>query len=297
MADPAVRLRSNDGLMSRVIFFMQEIKVEHSVFALPFAIATCFLAFGGWPDGAAFGWIVLAMISARTIGMAANRLIDAEIDARNPRTASRGLPSDRLKARHVVAWIAVSLALFGIAVSQLDELAWYLSPLVIIALAGYPYAKRFTWIAHFALGTVYLIVPSATWIALTGSLEPGAVLLGVGGMFWVAGFDVIYATADIEIDRRDGLHSIPARFGVAGALYAARGFHIVTLVALAAAGALLDLTFVYYIGVAAAGMLLAYEHSLVSPRDLSRLGAAFFTMNGIIAMVFAMFVVIGEVVD
>ena len=131
--------------MSRVIFFMQEIKVEHSVFALPFAIATCFLVFGGWPDGAAFGWIVLAMISARTIGMAANRLIDAEIDARNPRTASRGLPSDRLKARHVVAWIAVSLALFGIAVSQLDELAWYLSPLVIIALAGYPYAKRFTW--------------------------------------------------------------------------------------------------------------------------------------------------------
>ena len=267
------------------------------MFALPFAVAASFLAFGGWPDRVEFVWIIVAMVSARTLGMAANRLIDAEIDARNPRTASRGLPSGRLRSRHVLAWMAASVVLLGISVSQLDELAWYLSPLVLIVLIGYPYAKRFTWLSHFALGTVYLIVPPAVWIALTGGLDAGAVLMGVGGMFWVAGFDVIYATADIDIDREQGIHSIPARFGIAGALYSARVFHAVTIAALIAAGVLLEVSFVYYVGVAAAGVLLAYEHSLISPRDLSRLGAAFFTMNGIIAIVFGTFAAVGTVVD
>ena len=193
--------------------------------------------------------------------------------------------------------MAVSVALFGVSVSQLDELAWYLSPIVLVALIGYPYAKRFTWLSHFALGTVYLIVPPAVWIALTGGLDVGAVLLGVGGMFWVAGFDVIYATADIDVDREQGIHSIPARFGIAGALYSARAFHAVTVGALIAAGVLLEVSFVYYLGVAAAAALLAYEHSLISPRDLSRLGAAFFAMNGIIAIVFGTFVAVGTVVD
>ena len=280
-----------------MLLFLEEIKVQHSVFALPFAVAASFLAFGGWPDRVEFVWIIVAMVSARTLGMAANRLIDAEIDARNPRTASRGLPSGRLRSRHVLAWMAASVVLLGISVSQLDELAWYLSPLVLIVLIGYPYAKRFTWLSHFALGTVYLIVPPAVWIALTGGLDAGAVVMGVGGMFWVAGFDVIYATADIDIDREQGIHSIPARFGIAGALYSARVFHAVTIAALIAAGVLLEVSFVYYVGVAAAGVLLAYEHSLISPRDLSRLGAAFFTMNGIIAIVFGPFAAVGTVVD
>ncbi|MCH8222719.1 MAG: UbiA family prenyltransferase [Chloroflexi bacterium] len=288
---------SGGGSPRKLLLFLQEIKIEHSVFALPFAVAASFLAFGGWPADVDFVWIVVAMVSARTLGMAANRLIDAEIDARNPRTASRGLPSGRLRPWHVVAWMAVSVALFGVSVSQLDELAWYLSPIVLVALIGYPYAKRFTWLSHFALGTVYLIVPPAVWIALTGGLDVGAVLLGVGGMFWVAGFDVIYATADIEVDREQGIHSIPARFGIAGALYSARAFHAVTVGALTAAGVLLEVSFVYYLGVAAAAALLAYEHSLISPRDLSRLGAAFFTMNGIIAIVFGTFVAVGTVVD
>ncbi len=288
---------SGGGSPRKLLLFLQEIKIEHSVFALPFAVAASFLAFGGWPADVDFVWIVVAMVSARTLGMAANRLIDAEIDARNPRTASRGLPSGRLRPWHVVAWMAVSVALFGVSVSRLDELAWYLSPIVLVALIGYPYAKRFTWLSHFALGTVYLIVPPAVWIALTGGLDVGAVLLGVGGMFWVAGFDVIYATADIEVDREQGIHSIPARFGIAGALYSARAFHAVTVGALTAAGVLLEVSFVYYLGVAAAAALLAYEHSLISPRDLSRLGAAFFTMNGIIAIVFGTFVAVGTVVD
>ena len=285
------------GTGRKLLQFLEEIKVEHSVFALPFAVATSFLVFGGWPDDIDFLWIVVAMVSARTLGMAANRLIDAEIDARNPRTASRGLPSGRLRPWHVLAWMAVSVALFGVSVSQLHELAWYLSPIVLVALIGYPYAKRFTWLAHFALGAVYLIVPPAAWIALTGGLDAGAVLMGVGGMFWVAGFDVIYATADIDVDREQGIHSIPARFGIAAALYSARAFHAVTIGALIAAGVLLEVSFVYYLGVAAAAALLAYEHSLVSPRDLSRLGAAFFTMNGIIAIVFGTFVAVGTLVD
>lgn len=288
---------TDSGTGRKLLLFLEEIKVQHSVFALPFAVAASFLAFGGWPDDVDFVWILVAMVSARTLGMAANRLIDAEIDARNPRTASRGLPSGRLRSRHVLGWMAASVLIFGISVSQLDDLAWYLSPIVLVVLVGYPYAKRFTWLAHLALGTVYLIVPPAVWIALTGGLDAGAVVMGVGGMFWVAGFDVIYATADIDVDREQGIHSIPARFGIAGALYVAKAFHVVTIGALIAAGVMLDVSFVYYLGVAAAAALLAYEHSLISPRDLSRLGAAFFTMNGVIAIVFGTFVVIGTVVD
>lgn len=288
---------SGMSAVDRILLFMEEIKVEHSVFALPFAVATSFIVFAGWPNDWAFAWIVIGMISARTLGMAANRLIDAEIDARNPRTANRGIPSGQLKKWHVAAWGVVSIAIFALAVSQLDSVAWPLSPIVLIALIGYPYAKRFTWLAHFALGTVYLIIPPATWIALTGELEIGAVLLGIAAMFWVAGFDTIYATADLKVDRKQGIHSIPARFGIAGALYSARGFHAVAVTFLVLAGTVFDVNVVYFIGVAAAALLLAYEHSLISPNDLSKLGAAFFTMNGIIAIVFGTIVSIGTVVD
>jgi 4-hydroxybenzoate polyprenyltransferase len=285
------------GAMGRILLFTEEIKVEHSVFALPFAVATSFIVFSGWPNDWAFAWIVVGMVSARTLGMATNRLIDAEIDARNPRTANRGIPSGQLKKWHVAAWGLVSIAIFAVAVSQLDSVAWVLSPIVLVALIGYPYAKRFTWLAHFALGTVYLIIPPATWIALTGELEFGAVLLGVAAMFWVASFDTIYATADLKVDREQGIHSIPAKFGIAGALYSARGFHAITVTFLVLSGIAFDVNFVYFIGVGAAALLLAYEHSLISPNDLSKLGAAFFTMNGIIAIVFGTIVSIGTVVD
>lgn len=288
---------SEMGAMGRILLFTEEIKVEHSVFALPFAVATSFIVFSGWPNDWAFAWIVVGMISARTLGMAANRLIDAEIDARNPRTANRGIPSGQLKKWHVAVWGLVSIAIFAVAVSQLDSVSWVLSPIVLVALIGYPYAKRFTWLAHFALGTVYLIIPPATWIALTGELEFGAVLLGVAAMFWVAGFDTIYATADLKVDREQGIHSIPAKFGIAGALYSARGFHAITVTFLVLSGIAFDVNFVYFIGVGAAALLLAYEYSLISPNDLSKLGAVFFTMNGIIAIVFGTIVSIGTVVD
>lgn len=280
----------------RVLLFLETIKFEHSVFALPFAVLSAFLVADGVPDGLGLLWIILAMVGARTLGMAANRLVDAEIDARNPRTADRALPAGLLRPRHVLVWMVVSAALFGAAVSQLEPLAWYLSPIVVVVLVSYPYAKRFTWLSHFGLGAVYLMIPPATWIALTGHFPAGALLLGVGAMFWVVGFDVIYATADIEVDRAQGLHSIPARFGISRALLAARIFHVVTIAALAAAGGLLEVGVLYYIGVGAAAALLAYEHSLVSPNDLSRLNAAFFTMNGIIAVVFGAFVSVGAVV-
>jgi len=179
----------------------------------------------------------------------------------------------------------------------MDRLAWYLSPIVIAVLIVYPYTKRFTWLAHLALGAVYVIIPPATWIAMTGELNWGVTCLGVGAMFWVAGFDIIYATADIEIDRAQKIHSIPARFGIRGALWISRSFHLVTVMALAIAGMLLDVQAFYFVGTAAVAVLLAYEQQLISPKDLSKLGAAFFTMNGVIAVVFAGFVIAGTLVN
>lgn len=296
MADSIASRASPAVYWRRIAIFLEAIKFEHSVFALPFAVLSAFLVIGGVPDGMPFLWVMVAMVSGRTLGMAANRLIDAEIDSRNPRTAGRALPAGLLSKRNVAAWMVVSTAIFGFAVSQLEPLAWRLAPVVVAVLVLYPYAKRFTWLSHFALGLIYLIVPPATWIALTGEIPAGAVLLGVAGMFWVAGFDIVYATADVAVDRSQGLQSIPARFGIARGLALARLSHVATVAALAVAGVLLDAGWLYFAGVVAAAALLAYEHSLVSAQNLSRLNAAFFTMNGVIAVVFGVFVSVGAVV-
>ncbi len=293
--DTAAPARPGSAL-GRVRLFLDTIRFEHSVFALPFALLSAFLVADGAPGWGPLLWLAVAMVGARTLGMAANRVIDAEIDARNPRTAGRALPAGLIAVRDVWLYMAVALGVFGLAVSQLEPLAWYLSPVVVAALVLYPYAKRFTWLSHMALGGVYLIIPPAAWIAVSGELTPGIAVMGVGAAFWVAGFDVIYATADIEVDRAQGLHSIPARFGLGPALWTARLMHAVTVAALLAAGALIGVSALYYAGVAAVAALLAYEHSLVSPGDLSRLGAAFFTMNGVIAVVFAAFVIAGTLV-
>jgi 4-hydroxybenzoate polyprenyltransferase len=229
--------------------------------------------------------------------MGANRVIDAKIDARNPRTASRAIPAGLISSRQVWIYMGIALAAFLLAVSQLDRLAWYLSPIVIAVLVFYPYTKRFTWLAHLALGAVYIIIPPATWVALTGELNWGVILLGIGAMFWVAGFDIIYATADIEIDRAQGLNSIPSRFGIRAALWISRSFHLVTVISLVIAGMLLDVHALYYVGAGAAALLLTYEQRLISPDDLSRPGAAFFTMNGVIAVVFAGFVIAGTLAN
>jgi 4-hydroxybenzoate polyprenyltransferase len=281
----------------RILLFSETIKFEHSVFALPFAVATAFLVADGLPDWNPLVWLAVAMVGARTFGMGANRVIDAKIDARNPRTASRAIPAGLISSRQVWIYMGVALAAFLLAVSQLDQLAWYLSPIVIAVLVFYPYTKRFTWLAHLALGAVYIIIPPATWVALTGELNWGVTWLGIGAMFWVAGFDIIYATADIEVDRAQGLNSIPSRFGIRAALWISRSFHLVTVISLVIAGILLDVHALYYVGAGAAALLLTYEQRLISPTDLSRLGAAFFTMNGVIAVVFAGFVIAGTLVN
>ena len=273
----------------RFMLFLDTIKFEHSVFALPFAVLTAFMLARGVPPGSTLGWLVLAMVSMRTFGMGANRLIDAEIDARNPRTASRALPAGLIRKREVWGYLVASAALFALAVSRLDPLAWALSPVPVVVMAGYPYLKRFTWLSHFGLGIVYLIVPPAVWIAMTGDLPAGAIVMGFGAMFWVSGFDVLYATADRDVDLREGLHSIPSRFGVPAALRAARGLHGLSVAALVTAGVLLGAGPLYFAGAAVAAALLAYENSLVSARDLSKLNVAFFTMNGVIAVVFGVF--------
>ena len=280
----------------RLALFLESIKFGHSVFALPFAILAAFLSASGTPAWSGLLWVLVAMVGMRTFGMAANRLIDAGIDARNPRTATRAIPVGTISRRAMIGYMAVAGLIFGVATSQLDPITWTLAPIPLAVMIGYPYLKRFTWLAHFGMGAVYLIVPPAVSLALTGTLPFGFVVIGIGSMAWVAGFDVLYATADFKVDREQGLHSIPARFGIPNALIISRLLHASTVILLAIAGVVLEASTLYSIGVLAAGVLLAYEQSLVSSSDLSKLNMAFFTMNGIIAVVFGTFVVIGEII-
>lgn len=276
--------------------FFQTIKFEHTVFALPFAYMTLFLVSGGWPSAAVFLWITLAMVTGRTFGMGANRLIDAEIDARNPRTSSRAVAEGRLSKTAVVAFLAAALLLFLVAVYRLDPVCRRLWPIVIVVMVAYPYAKRVTAACHLVLGLVYVMIPTAVWIAVTGELTRASWVLGVGAGLWVAGFDIIYACQDVEVDRREGLHSLPADRGVGPALWIARLFHAGFVAALAYAGALLEAGFFYYLGLVAVLSVLVYEHRLVSPARLERVDAAFFTANGVISVVLFVLVAVDSVV-
>lgn len=282
-------------LWQRFLLFLETIKFEHSIFALPFAVAAAFIVTDGNPNWGSFAWILVAMVSMRTFGMGANRLIDAEIDARNPRTASRPTANGVISKLEVVGYMLVSGAIFGVATSQLDPMAWPLAPIPLAVMIAYPYLKRFTWLAHLGMGSVYLIVPPAVAIAMTGSLPAWSIVMGFGGMFWVAGFDVLYATADRDVDISQGLHSIPQQFGVAVSIWVARLFHLIAVILLVAAGIVFGGGVLYFIGAGAAAGLLAYENSLVSKDDLSKLNMAFFTMNGVIAVVFGMFASVDSV--
>jgi 4-hydroxybenzoate polyprenyltransferase len=270
--------------------FLGTIRIEHTVFALPFAYATLFLAESGWPSGAHFLWITLAMAGARTVGMAANRVIDAEIDARNPRTADRAIPAGRLSRAKAILFAAIALAVFLVAVYQLHPVCRRLWPIVIAAMVAYPYAKRVTPFSHLALGVVYLMVPTAVWLAVTGELPAIAVVLGVGAGLWVAGFDIIYACQDVEVDQREGLHSMPADFGLVPALAIARWFHSGFLVSLLVVSQMFEAGRWYYLAVTLTSLALLFEHRLVKPGDLSRVNAAFFTTNGFVSV--ALFVLI-----
>lgn len=260
------------------------IKFEHTIFALPFAYLTLFIVVQGWPSTSLFLWITLAMVAGRTFGMAANRLIDARIDAKNPRTANRSLPAGRMSALEVASFMVVALVLFLMAVYRLSPLAHKLWPIVIAVMTFYPYTKRFTWLSHVALGLVYVMIPVGVWIAVRNELPLEALLLGTGAGLWVAGFDIIYACQDVSTDREQRLHSMPADLGLDKALWIARLFHVAFFAALLSVGPMIHAGALYYIGVLLSGLLLLYEHRLVSPTDLSNVNAAFFTINGVMSI-------------
>lgn len=269
---------------------LEMIKWEHSVFALPFALCAALLAANGWPSGRQMVWIVVAMVSARSAAMAFNRLADHEIDAANPRTRLRALPAGILSRQFVIGFVIFFSALFVLAAAELNRLALYLSPVALAVVLGYSYTKRFTRWSHLVLGFALGIAPAAAWIAVRGSLDPRILLLTAAVTFWVGGFDVLYACQDYEFDRGAGLHSLPRVFGIRNALGIARVFHLIMLGLLGLTVAVFHLGAIAIVGVIVVAMLLGWEHSLVKANDLSKLNAAFFTMNGVISLVLFVFV-------
>jgi 4-hydroxybenzoate polyprenyltransferase len=266
--------------------FVSLVKLEHTVFALPYAYAGAVLAAGEVPAAQTLAWITVAMVGARSLAMSLNRLIDAGIDARNPRTARRELPAGLLTPVQVAAFAAASLAVFLVAVWQLPAITHLLWPIPVAGFVIYPYLKRFTWLCHPFLGAVDGLAPVGGWIAVTGTLDWQPFLLGGAVALWIGGFDIIYATMDLEVDEREGLHSIPRRFGIGTALLLTRIAHAGSVALLIWLGIDLGLGPLYWLGLAVVAVLLAYENSIVSEDDLSRVDMAFLGMNGVIAIVF-----------
>lgn len=269
---------------------LEMIKWEHSVFALPFALSGAMLAAKGWPSGHQLLWIIVCMVSARTAAMAFNRLADADIDADNPRTQMRALPAGTLSKKFVTAFVVLACAVFVLAASQLNALTLYLSPVALAVVLLYSYTKRFTQWSHLVLGFALGIAPAAAWIAVRGALDWRILLLTAAVTFWVGGFDIIYACQDLDFDRRSGLRSVPQSIGIANALMLSRILHALVFVLLGAVVIVFGLGILAIVGVFVVALLLAYEHSLVRANDLSKLNAAFFTMNGVIAVVYFAFV-------
>jgi 4-hydroxybenzoate polyprenyltransferase len=269
---------------------LEMIKWEHSIFALPFALCGAMLAASGLPGAHQVLWIVIAMVAARSAAMAFNRLADASIDAANPRTRTRALPGGQLSPIFVATFVIVSCAIFILAAWQLNRLTLWLSPVALAVLLLYSYTKRFTRWSHLVLGFALGIAPAAAWIAVRGSLDPRILLLTAAVTFWVGGFDILYACQDFEFDRSAGLYSIPCQFGIKAAFWVARAFHAIMLLLLIALVAMFGMGKLALAGVFVVALLLSYEHSLVKADDLSRLDAAFFTMNGVISVVFLLFV-------
>jgi 4-hydroxybenzoate polyprenyltransferase len=265
------------------------IKFEHSVFALPFALLGALLAAHGWPSGRQITWIIVAMAGARSAAMSFNRLIDRQIDAANPRTATRALPTGALSVRFVVAFALASSALLVIAAHQLNPLSFYLSPLALAVLFAYSYTKRFTLLSHMVLGFCLGMAPAAAWIAVRGSLDPAILLLTAAVTLWTAGFDILYACQDVEFDRHWGLHSVPERWGIPRALQLSSALHLIMVLLLAWLAWTSGLGWISALGLAITAALLTYEHLLVKPTDLSRLNAAFFNTNGWIGILLLLF--------
>jgi 4-hydroxybenzoate polyprenyltransferase len=278
------------GLWNKTRTTLEMIKWEHSIFALPFALTATLLAAHGLPAVRTVIWILVAMVAARSCAMAFNRWADAELDAANPRTKSRAIPAGLLSREFVLGFTLLTGLMFVLATAALNRLTLYLSPLVLVVLLGYSYTKRITRWSHLVLGLALGLAPTAAWIAVRGALDPRILVLTCAVTLWVGGFDVLYACQDYEHDRAAGLHSLPQAIGIPAAFWAARLMHLLMLGLLVWFGRLFHFHTAGWLGIAAVGLLLGYEHSLVSPRDLRRLNAAFFTMNGVIAMVFLLFV-------
>ena len=273
------------AIPQKLRLILDSIRFEHTIFALPFAYLGMVLAADGLPTLSQFIWITVAMASARTLAMSANRIIDRQLDAENPRTASRPLPAGRLRLWEMTAMSSVSLAIFLFAAAMLNTLTLVLAPVAVVVVVGYPYTKRFTWTSHFILGWADGIAPAGAWIAVTGSLSWEPVLMAFAVATWIGGFDMLYACQDRDFDVERGLHSIPQKWGIPAAMRWAKGMHFLTAASLLALGPWLGLGFPYYVGWALAAALLVYEHRLVSPTDLSRLNMAFFNVNGYIALI------------
>lgn len=274
--------------LRRTRAFLDLIKFEHTLFALPFAYLGMLLAARGWPSWAQFIWITVAMAAARTLAMSSNRLADRQLDSRNPRTAGRPLITGAITSGTVWAGGLISTIVLGIAAFALGPLPFRLLPGALVMLIGYPFTKRFTLASHFILGATDALAPLGAWAAIRGSLftvaDSPAWVLFIIVTLWIAGFDIIYACQDAEVDRREGLHAIPARFGIGTALRLSAVCHALTTALLVGLGALAGLGMAYYLGVVVAGALLAYEHAIIHPQDLSRLNLAFFNVNGVISL-------------
>lgn len=279
--------------MKKVKIFLEMIKFEHTVFALPFAFLGAVLGSliveGNWPTLMEWIWITLAMVGARSAAMALNRLIDSQIDKANPRTETRAIPAGLISKLETLVFIGVSFAVLFIAAFQLNMLAVYLLPVAVFFLVFYSYTKRFTWLCHVFLGMTIGIAPLGGWVGATGTLTWEAFVLFVAVALWTAGFDVIYATQDAEYDKEVNLNSIPSRFGIPKALKIAKGLHLVSFSAMIGLFFISPLSWIYLTGVLIVGGIMYYEHSLVSSDDLSRVNVAFFTMNGIISVIMLVF--------
>lgn len=272
------------ALLGRMGLYGRMIKFSHSVFALPFAFSSAVLAAGNGISWRQVAWILVAMVGARSAAMGFNRLADQDLDARNPRTAGRELPRGVLSRGEVWLFVIASAATLVVAAAMLNPLCLALSPVALLVIFGYSYTKRFTALSHVFLGLALALAPMGAWLAIRGRVEAPPVVLGLAVLFWVAGFDTIYACQDEAFDRAEGLHSLPARLGTRRALVLARLFHVVAVALLAGLYALVPMHPLYLVGVSAVAGLLVYEHSLVRADDLSRIDAAFFTVNGWISL-------------
>lgn len=276
-------------MLGRVGVYLEMIKVAHTVFALPFALMGAFLAAGGLPSLRTVFYIVLAMVGGRSAAMGFNRLVDADIDAKNPRTRDRAIPRGEVSKPMAAVFIFMSVVLLELSAAKLNPLCLKLSPVLLLLLFSYSYTKRFTWASHIVLGLCLGAAPMGAWIAVTGEFDPRILIVCFAVLFWVSGFDVLYALQDIEFDRQEGLHSIPRFLGIGRSLWVARGFHFVMAALLLVGYDRFELGGWYLAGWGICTAVLLYEHSILRENDLSRLNVAFFNLNGIVSIVLCLF--------